>query len=249
MNKTCLLVTGLLLLLSGVAYSLNLGDGYMGCSAPKKKKPNLSPALKSFSAAESPAPNGWWLDGIDISGHQSVTNWSQLKAAKDYVMMKATEGYGYTDSAFSSCRSGTRSNGIMRGFYHYARPDLGNSATTEANWFVSQVTPLQNGECLMLDFEILSQNWSGGDGPGWCKTFLDRCYALTGVKPVIYLYWPNPGTGDRNWSAIVNAGYGLWLGGDDGNADPTVGVGGTAWSFVPNKQVLVVRHLPGRKRG
>jgi len=156
------------------------------------------------------------LYGVDISGHQGAINWTSLMSAKSFALMKATEGTGFTDPYFAGSRNGSRNAGILRGYYHYCRPDLHNSGKSEADYFLSVVCPLQAGEVLMCDYE---PETDPADPVGWCLEWLNECYAVTGVKPLIYL---NQGQINAwNWSRVISAGYPLNLACPDFNPDPT----------------------------
>lgn len=142
------------------------------------------------------------LKGIDISKWQSVGTGDQ---AADFVIIKATEGDGYTDPSCDAHYQRAKSQGKLLGVYHFARPDLGNSAEAEADWFVSQIQGYIGEAVLVLDWEV--QQWR----TDWAKAFLDRVYAKTGVKPLIYMS-ASP-VNSYDWSAVAGADYGLWIAG------------------------------------
>lgn len=142
------------------------------------------------------------LRGIDISKWQSVGTGDQ---AEDFVIIKATEGDGYTDPSCDAHYQRAKKAGKLLGVYHFARPDLGNSATAEANWFVSQIKGYIGEAILVLDWEVQTNKTA------WAKEFLDRVYALTGVKPLIYM--SASVVNGNNWSAVAKADYGLWIAG------------------------------------
>ena len=75
------------------------------------------------------------LKGCDVS------NWQNVGSADgyDFVIIKATEGYGYVDPKCEGHYQRAKANGQLRGVYHFARPDLGNSAAVEADWFVDNI--------------------------------------------------------------------------------------------------------------
>lgn len=169
------------------------------------------------------------LKGIDISQWQGIGTSDQ---AEDFVIIKATEGDGYTDPSCDAHYQRAKAAGKLLGVYHFARPDLGNSATAEANWFVSQIQGYIGEAILVLDWEV--QQWR----TDWAKEFLDRVQALTGVKPLIYMSASQVNAYD--WSAVAKADYGLWIAGYPAaynvpnppvptEADMPYGTG--AWSF------------------
>jgi len=70
---------------------------------------------------------------------------------------------------------------------------------------LSTIGTIQPGECLCLDYERINY----GSCVSWCKAFLDRIQAQTGLKAYLYI---NLGTLNQyDWSSIKNAGYPLWL--------------------------------------
>ena len=142
------------------------------------------------------------LKGIDISHHQR--NITTFGNDVDFVIVKATEGVGYVDDCCDKLYQLAKRCGKLLGVYHYARPDLGNSAVAEADFFVNNIKGYLNEAILVLDWE------EGNLGNiSWAKAFLDRVKARTGIKPVIYMS-ASPMC-SYNWSSVVNADYGLWV--------------------------------------
>lgn len=164
------------------------------------------------------------IKGIDISSHQGNINFDILKSAVDFVIIKATEGTGFTDSKFLRNQTEARRTGMLLGYYHFARPDLGNTPEAEADWFLSVCKP-KKGEVLALDYEPPSYS---GDTVSWCKKWLDRVYNKTGCRPLIYLNQTQ--VKNFNWKPIIDANYGLWL------AAYTPTLPKTPWSVVAMQQ-------------
>ena len=92
------------------------------------------------------------LKGIDISRYQSGINIGILDV--DFVIVKATEGVGYTDPNYVDYLKQAISSDKKIGVYHYARADLGNSAVDEATWFVTKVKDYIKQAILVLDWEV-----------------------------------------------------------------------------------------------
>ena len=142
------------------------------------------------------------LKGIDISKWQAGIDLSKIDT--DFVICKATEGVGYTDKNCDGFYQQAKKLGKKLGVYHFARPDLRNTATAEADWFVRETKGYHKEAMLILD-------WESGDlgNVTWAKQWLDRVYQKTGVKPVIYMSASVMSSAD--WSSVVNADYGLWV--------------------------------------
>lgn len=156
------------------------------------------------------------LKGIDISHWQEGIDLGAIDV--DFVIIKATEGNGYTDVMCDTFYQKAKSLGKKLGVYHFARPDLGNSPEEEADWFIKETLGYHKEAMLVLD-------WESGDltNVAWAKAWLDRVYSKTGVKPVIYMSASVMHSAD--WSSVVNADYGLWVanyGTNDGTAQESV---------------------------
>lgn len=141
------------------------------------------------------------MKGIDISQWQPV---GIDLSGQDFVIVKATEGVGFTDPNCDGHYQNAKAQGKLLGVYHFARPD-GNAAEAEAEWFVSQIQGYIGEAILVLDFEV--NTWD----VAWAKRWLDKVHELTGVKPLIYIsaYPANA----YDWSSVANADYGLFLAG------------------------------------
>lgn len=144
--------------------------------------------------------------GNDISRWQGDVNYDVFKNNTQFVIIKATEGKGFTDPKFSRNQSEARRVGLPLGYYHFARPDLKNSGRDEADYFLSVIGSPVEGEVYVLDYEPAS---NPGDVVAWCKEWLDRVLEKTGVKSIIYLNQAQVKA--FNWKPIVDAGYGLWI--------------------------------------
>ena len=156
------------------------------------------------------------LKGIDISKWQAGIDLSKIDT--DFVICKATEGVGYTDKNCDGFYQQAKKLGKKLGVYHFARPDLRNTAIAEADWFIRETKGYHKEAMLILD-------WESGDlgNVTWAKQWLDRVYQKTGVKPVIYMSASVMSSYD--WSSVANADYGLWVanyGSNNGTAQESV---------------------------
>lgn len=142
------------------------------------------------------------LKGIDISNWQSVGTGDR---AEDFVICKATEGTNYIDPKCDPHYQRAKGQGKLLGVYHFARPDL-SSAEAEADFFVNNIKGYIGEAILVLDWEQPGQMGR----TDWAKAWLDRVYALTGVRPLIYMSAST--VNSYNWGAIAGD-YGLWIAG------------------------------------
>lgn len=145
------------------------------------------------------------LNGIDVSGHQNGIDLT--KVAGDFVIIKATEGVGWTDPAFKTSLDSARKSGKLVGFYHFARPlsDAGNTAQAEAQSFIDVVKPyIQAGDVLVLDWEAENRS-----NTAWAREWLTLVFKEFGIKPWVYANQNDASAYD--WSLVIGDGYPLWL--------------------------------------
>jgi len=146
------------------------------------------------------------LYGLDVSRWQSVGTGD---SAKDFLIIKATEGTGYVDPSCDKHYQRAKSKGKLLGVYHFARPDLNKNtagAKAEAAYFVNNCKGYIKQAILVLDWE---QPGTTGQ-VSWAKAWLDEVYRLTGVRPLIYM--SASVVNGNNWSSI-SGNYGLWIAG------------------------------------
>ena len=141
------------------------------------------------------------LKGIDISRYQTGINISNLDI--DFVIVKATEGVGYSDPNYIEYLESAMNSNKKIGLYHYARPDLGNTAEDEATWFISKAKNYIKKAILVLDWEVNTSNTT------WAYNFLKSVYEKTGVRPIIYISASPANSYD--WTRVVNGNFGLWV--------------------------------------
>lgn len=145
------------------------------------------------------------LNGIDIASYQAGIDLSVVPC--DFVIIKATQGTNYINPDYSRAYNQAIAQGKLVGIYHYA---TGVGATAEADYFVKYVGSRVNNAILVLDWE----NGSGVaantafNSVSYAKSWLDRVYQLTGVRPLIYM--SKSVCNQFSWSSI-SKDYGLWV--------------------------------------
>ena len=138
------------------------------------------------------------LKGCDLS------KWNpETPSGYEFYLIKASEGYGYKDSALDSHFNAVKSAGKLYGFYHYARPDLGNTPEAEADWFLSLVGQHAGNAIFALDYEADALSY----GQEWALRWLRRVYEKTGVRPVFYC----SSSALPMFEKIAKENFGLWV--------------------------------------
>lgn len=144
------------------------------------------------------------LNGIDIASYQSGIDLSVVPA--DFVIIKATQGVGYVNPDCDRAYQQAVATGKLVGVYHYAS---GDGAEAEADFFVDNVQGYVGNAILVLDWEAAENSAFGSID--YAKAFLDHVFALTGVKPLIYM--SASVVAGCDWSAVAAGDYGLWVAG------------------------------------
>ena len=147
--------------------------------------------------------------GIDVSNWQSGINMAAAKSqGVKFAIIKSSEGMS-VDRTCDTHYQNAKNNGILRGVYHFARPDL-NDPIAEADYWVNNIEGYIHDALLVLDWERNESNVT------WAKFFLDRVYARTGVRPIIYMNVS--AANGANWNSVIKD-YALWCAGYPGNTN------------------------------
>nr|WP_235022554.1 lysozyme [Amycolatopsis alkalitolerans] len=185
--------------------------------------------------------------GHDVSGHQGAVDWGAAwQAGGRFVYVKATEGTGYVNPQFAQQYSGSYGVGMIRGAYHFARPDV-SSGAEQANYFVDHGGGWSpDGKTLpgALDAEYnpYGDACYGKDPIAmslWLADFSNTYRARTGRFPAIYTStsWWNKCTGG-------NAGFGanpLWV----ARYNDVIGALPPSWQHQTIWQYADAGSLPG----
>ncbi len=129
--------------------------------------------------------------GIDVSHWNGTINWTQVyNSGRVFAFAKATEGVGYTDDTFVYNATNARGAGVYVAPYHFARPEYGNTATAEANYFVQVAGAYMTAGYLRPALDLESGTSLSKDALStWVNTFCNRVVTLTGIRPVVYTNW------------------------------------------------------------
>ena len=111
---------------------------------------------------------------------------NQINDVVDFVIIKATEGWGYRDPQFYDFKVQSTKLNKLIGCYHFARPDYHNTVEQmekEADYFIKIINDEE-----MIGKSLLILDWETGptDRGDLAKTWLDRVKEKTGITPMIY---------------------------------------------------------------
>jgi lysozyme len=178
--------------------------------------------------------------GIDLSGYQPNVNWAQVAASGiTFAFIKATEGTTLVDHTFANHWAGAHGAGLLRGAYHFFRPQLDGAA--QARLFLAQLQADPGELPPVLDVE------SGDGAPGalvvaGVSAWLDVITPVLG-RPLIYTmpgFWNTlpviPGIADRADLWVAN-----W-----GAKSPAAVKGLPIWKFWQFTNHATITGIPGQ---
>jgi lysozyme len=167
--------------------------------------------------------------GVDVSDYEGTVDWPAVRAAgRAFAFAKATEGVTFVASSFAGNWPGMRDAGVLRGAYHFFRPQ--DDGTTQADFFVDEIERrggLVAGDLAPVADVEVSDSQSAATVVAELRLFLARVEARTGRRPMIY-------TANFFWGGFLGnpdfASYALWVANYDVTC-PRVPTTWTAWTF------------------
>ena len=127
--------------------------------------------------------------GFDVSEYQDKIDWENLGKVEDtfslsFVFIRATAGKDRVDSKFTRNWEGAKKKGLLRGAYHYYRPN--ENSIKQADNFIKTVTLKQGDFPPVLDIEQLPKTQSIDSLKVGLKRWLTKIEKHYNVKPIIY---------------------------------------------------------------
>lgn len=156
------------------------------------------------------------IDGTDVSGWQSpYPNYGNNK----FVIVKATEGTGFTNPNHGKQVTAARDAGLLIGHYHYLSAE---SPEAQADHFFT-VSGWRPGEIMACDTEA---PFYMADPVEWTRRFIVQLKRHTGYPALTYIN--SAALNAYDWRSVIATGSGLW-----GAAYNNKGFGDTSeWPFV-----------------
>jgi lysozyme len=127
--------------------------------------------------------------GFDVSEYQGEINWEQTYHIDEafelsYVFIRATAGENRIDSRFKENWKGAKARQLIRGAYHYYRPN--ENSLVQADNFIKNVTLQKEDLPPVLDIEKLPKTQSIVRLKVGLRNWLSVVEKHYGVKPIIY---------------------------------------------------------------
>lgn len=167
-----------------------------GSAPPAVTEQGNVPQSAQPSVSEQPRATQGQPLGLDVSSHQGSVDWAKVKAdGARFAYVKATEGTGYRNPYFGQQYTGAASVGLLRGAYHFGRPD-GASGAAQATYFVNNGGGWSaDGITMPPVLDIEDNPYEGlnrcyGKSPAqlasWVRDFTQTVYRMTNKQAMIY---------------------------------------------------------------
>lgn len=145
--------------------------------------------------------------GLDVSEYQGRIRWSYVdtlekKYPLNYVFIRATVGRDRKDRRFDRNWLGAKENKMIRGAYHYYRPN--ENSVEQAELFIKTVKLHKGDLPPVLDIEKLPKNQSIDNLKVGLKRWLKIVEEHYKVRPIIY-------TGEKYYDDFLEEEFGDYL--------------------------------------
>ncbi|OUD37696.1 glycoside hydrolase family 25 protein [Flavobacterium sp. FPG59] len=185
----------------GLAYYLGLKSNKINSQTAEEKRIS---DIRNVQVLEK--SNGKSV-GIDVSEYQGKISWSYVDTLEQqypiqFVFIRATVGKDRKDRKFDQNWAGAKKNKMIRGAYHYYRPN--ENSIEQARLFIKTVN-LQKGDLPpVVDLEKLAKNQSIQNLKLGLRRWLQAVEAHYQVKPIIY-------TGERYYDDFLKEEFSDYL--------------------------------------
>ena len=148
--------------------------------------------------------------GFDISQYQGEINWDEVEFVENtyklgFVFIRATAGKDLKDACFKYNWAAAKDKKIIRGAYHYYRPN--ENSLEQAENFIKTVKLRKGDLPPVLDIESLPKNQPMDSLKSGLRRWLKRIDAHYKVKPIIY-------SGEKYYNAFLKDEFGeytFWI--------------------------------------
>ncbi|CAM3113391.1 glycoside hydrolase family 25 protein [Flavobacterium frigoris] len=145
--------------------------------------------------------------GLDVSEYQGKISWMDVDTLENkypvhFVFIRATVGSDRLDKQFDDNWLGAKKNKLIRGAYHYYRPN--ENSIEQAELFIKTVTLRKGDLPPVLDIEKLPENQSVERLKVGLKRWLKKVEEHYKVKPIIY-------TGERYYDDFLKEEFSDYL--------------------------------------
>jgi lysozyme len=177
----------LIVLVLSVGYHYRSGFAYyLGFKSRYSSHTDVFSEARNLKVLEK---NEGKVVGIDVSEYQGKIRWSYVDTLEKkyplrYVFIRATVGNDRVDSQFKQNWLGAKENEMIRGAYHYYRPN--ENSLEQAELFIKTVKLKKGDLPPVLDIEKLPKEQSIERLKIGLRRWLKTVESHYGVRPIIY---------------------------------------------------------------
>lgn len=179
---------------------------YLGFKSHKTVKTDKATQARIYDIIKK---NDDRVVGFDVSHFQGKINWSEIDSIEGkplkFVFIRATAGVSRTDSQFSQNWEQAKKHHIIRGAYHYYRPN--ENSIIQAKNFIKNVTLSKGDLPPVVDLEKMPATQSMDSLKVGLKRFVDAVEKHYKRKPIIY-------SGEKYYKDFLKdefEGYTFWI--------------------------------------
>jgi lysozyme len=200
-------VSGFAMLFLGIVYHYRHGLAYYLGFKSNRTEDTVEKRLSDVRNIQVLENHKGKVIGIDVSEFQGNIDWDEVGTLEEkypvqFVFIRATAGNDRVDGQFANNWSGAKEHKIIRGAYHYYRPN--ENFIEQANLFIKTVKLKKGDLPPVLDIEKLPKNQPLDSLKKGLKRWLNKVESHYGVRPIIY-------TGERYYSDFLQDGFGEYL--------------------------------------
>ncbi|PJJ10992.1 lysozyme [Flavobacterium sp. 1] len=177
---------------------------YLGFKSNLNNDTNVFSEARNLKVLEK---NNGKVVGIDVSEYQGKVRWSYVDTIEEkyplhYVFIRATVGNDRVDRQFKRNWLGAKENKMIRGAYHYYRPN--ENSLEQAELFIKTVKLKKGDLPPVLDIEKLPKEQSIERLKVGLRRWLKAVESHYGVRPIIY-------TGEKYYDDFLKEEFGDYL--------------------------------------
>jgi len=159
---------------------------YLGFKSHFNKETNVFSEARNLKVLEKSEGKSI---GLDVSEYQGKIRWSYVDTIEEkypirYVFIRATVGNDRVDNQFKRNWLGAKENKMIRGAYHYYRPN--ENSLQQAELFIKTVKLKKGDLPPVLDIEKLPKEQSIERLKIGLRRWLKAVESHYGVRPIIY---------------------------------------------------------------
>ena len=209
---TTIITVSILLVITAIGYHYRNGLAYyLGYKTDKVIKEEAEQKrlsdVRNFQILSKHQGN---IAGIDVSEYQGNILWDSVKNIEatfpiQFIIVRSTAGKNRVDAKFHQNWKAVKNQKIIRGAYHYYRPN--ENSLEQAELFIKTVKLKKGDLPPILDIEKLPKNQSIDSLKVGLRRWLKRVEQHYGEKPIIY-------SGESYYNDFLEeefADYNFWI--------------------------------------